>query len=274
MRPVSEPVPLPSFHAIGHRGAAGHAPENTLPGLEAARALGIEEVELDVQLSRDGVPVLFHDRSLDAKTRLQGPVAQHDAAALADADIGTWFDAHHPDAAHRYAGTGIPTLDAALERFGDAFHYHLEIKTTSPAAPHLVLEALERRHLRRRATITSFHLEALRLVRRLDQEIPICLLVKRVEELQAAAGGASGARPSALSLQKAQVDLAAEENFQMLAFPARDLTRELVNYAHARDLEIRAWGVRTPADLDRTLEAGADGATLDHPEWVAERRQG
>jgi glycerophosphoryl diester phosphodiesterase len=269
----SEPVPLPSFRAIGHRGAAGHAPENTLPALEAARELGVTEVEIDVQLSRDEVPVLFHDADLTRKTPLRGRVAEHDAEELEQADIGSWFDSMHPDASRRFAGTPLVSLDEVLERFGDTFHYHVEIKTDDPHAPLRVLEALEQHRLRRHATLTSFHLEQLQRARRLDPELPICLLVEDVDDLVAAARGDAGqAGLSASALQRRQVEVAAAENFQMVAFPARDLTRELVGEAHARGLEIRAWGVRSPADLDHALEAGADGATLDHPEWVLERQ--
>lgn len=273
-RVLSEPVPLPSFRVIGHRGAAGHAPENTLPSLEAARELGVGEVEVDVQLSRDEVPVLFHDGDLERKTTLEGRVADHDADELERAEVGSWFDSMHPEASRRFAGTTLASLDEMLERFGAAFHYHLEIKTEDPRAPLLVLETLERHRLRRHATLSSFHLEQLRRARRLDPELPICLLVEDVEDLVGAAHGDGGsARLSASALQQRQVERAAEENFQMVAFPARDLTRELVSQAHARDLEIRAWGVRSPADLDRAIEAGADGATLDHPEWVFERQR-
>jgi glycerophosphoryl diester phosphodiesterase len=271
--PESEIIPLPSFRVIGHRGAAGHAPENTLPSFEAAKRLGVEEVELDVQISRDGVPMLFHDGSLEGKTRLEGRVADHDAATLERAELGSWFASSHPEISERFDSATIVSLDQLLDRFGDSFHYHVELKTESRQAPRLVLEALERHQLRRRATISSFHAEPLGVVRRLDPEIPISLLVEDVDDLGRAAqveealAGLFGS-----GLQERRIQQAVNSNFQMVAFPARDLSRELVDYAHSRGLEIRAWGVRGPADLDHTLEVGADGATLDHPEWALARR--
>ena len=70
------------FHVIAHRGVSAEAPENTLPAFERALEIGVVEVELDAQLSRDGVPVLFHDGTLDAKTPLRGRVRDHAAEDL------------------------------------------------------------------------------------------------------------------------------------------------------------------------------------------------
>jgi glycerophosphoryl diester phosphodiesterase len=271
---AGEPIPLPSFRVIGHRGAAGHAPENTLPSFEVAKRLGVEEVQLDVQISRDGVPVLFHDGSLADKTRLEGRVAEHDAATLGRAELGSWFASSHPAISERFDEATLTSLDQVLDRFGDTFHYHIELTTESRQAPRLVLETLERHRLRRRATISSFHAESLGVVRRLDPEIPITLLVEDVDDLGRAAqveealAGLFGS-----GLQQRRIQQAVNSNFQTVAFPARDLTRELVEHAHGRDLQIRAWGVHTPQDLDRAIESGADGATLDRPEWALDRRR-
>ena len=94
-------------NVLGHRGAAGHAPENTLPSLLKAHELGISWVEFDVKLSRDGVPVLFHDDTLDRNTDGRGPIADQDLQALRTYDAGAWFNA-------AFAGTPLPTLDEGL----------------------------------------------------------------------------------------------------------------------------------------------------------------
>jgi glycerophosphoryl diester phosphodiesterase len=241
------------LRVIGHRGAAGHAPENTLAGVAAALELGVDEVELDVQRSRDGVLVLFHDATLDAKTDLSGRVDEYDAATLVRADIGRWFDREHPQVAARFSGTGLNTLEDVFQRFGGRLVYHLEIKSEAPQVPGLLLEALGSFGLSERAVITSFHLAQLRAVRELDAEVPLCLLVRR--------GGGPGGLLAAFERADA-------EGFQMVGVAASDLTREMVRAAHGRGLEIRAWGVRDDADIERVLEVGADGLTVDWPERV------
>jgi len=92
---------------IGHRGAAGLAPENTLAALRAAARAGAAMVEFDVRLSADGRPVLFHDDDLDRTTNGTGPVAAQTRAVLAMLDAGSWFGP-------AFAGEPVPTLEQAL----------------------------------------------------------------------------------------------------------------------------------------------------------------
>lgn len=93
---------------IGHRGAARHAPENTLPGLRMAARLGCAMVEVDVRLSRDGVPFLLHDETLERTTDGTGEAKDRDWADLQTLDAGAWFDA-------AFAGTRLPSLEQALQ---------------------------------------------------------------------------------------------------------------------------------------------------------------
>ncbi len=250
------PLPVP-FRVIAHRGASAYAPENTLPAFERALEVGAAEVELDVQLSRDDVLVLFHDRTLDRKTNLSGRVRDHTADALRGADIGSWFDDQHPAVEERFAGTGLATLDDLFERFGDRLHYHVEIKSSEEALPRLLLERIAAFGLGERVIVTSFRNDALRRVRALDERVPICrLLEKRV------------GRPDASLLSRRDIDDAVRERFDRVGVHLEDLNRDLVRYAHGRGLEIRAWGIGDPQDVERIVAAGANGMTVDWPDVV------
>ncbi len=88
---------------IGHRGAAGHAPENTLVSIQKAFELGVRWVEVDVKLSSDGVPVLMHDDRLERTTNGTGPAGEASLADLERLDAGRWFGAE-------FAGEHVPTL--------------------------------------------------------------------------------------------------------------------------------------------------------------------
>lgn len=88
---------------IGHRGAAGHAPENTLAGFRKAFALGADGVECDIHLSRDGRIVVIHDATLERTTNGQGRVGERTLAELQALDAGAWYGA-------AFAGERIPTL--------------------------------------------------------------------------------------------------------------------------------------------------------------------
>ena len=94
---------------LGHRGAAGHAPENTLAGFQTAARLGVRWVEFDVHLSADQIPVLLHDDSLDRTTNGEGPVDGHTAASLNTLDAGAWFS-------EAFAGEPLPTLQQTIQQ--------------------------------------------------------------------------------------------------------------------------------------------------------------
>ena len=94
---------------VAHRGASAECPENTVAAFERAVADGCDAIELDVQLSRDGIPVVFHDWTLAKAGRRGRRVSQLDAAELERLDVGSWF-------ARSFRGEGVPTLAGVLER--------------------------------------------------------------------------------------------------------------------------------------------------------------
>jgi glycerophosphoryl diester phosphodiesterase len=102
---IPQPPPLPRI--IGHRGAKGLAPENTLAGFEKAAALGVRWVEFDVRLTADNQIILMHDDDLDRTTNGKGPVAQTTLEEIRKLDAGRWFSAD-------YTGETVPTLDEAM----------------------------------------------------------------------------------------------------------------------------------------------------------------
>ena len=107
---------------IGHRGAKAYAPENTLASIHTAADLGVEWVEVDVKLTRDGVAVLFHDEELERCTGAPGLVADIDFQDLRELDAGSWFG-------ESFTGEKIPTLEEALDVILDRnLGVNLEIK--------------------------------------------------------------------------------------------------------------------------------------------------
>jgi glycerophosphoryl diester phosphodiesterase len=92
---------------IGHRGAAAHAPENTLAGFRMAKSLGCAWVEFDTRLTADGAPVICHDDRLDRTAGTRGRISKLPLAAIRQLDAGSWFGTS-------FTGEHIPTLDEAL----------------------------------------------------------------------------------------------------------------------------------------------------------------
>ena len=120
LHPPPAAVVLP--RVIGHRGAAAVAPENTIASLRKAADLGATWVEFDVMLTRDGVPVLFHDDSLKRTTGRDAVMAEVAYAELRRLDAGSWF-------APAFAGERVPTLEAALHTLLElGLHANVELK--------------------------------------------------------------------------------------------------------------------------------------------------
>lgn len=145
---------------IGHRGDRAHAPENTLESLRQAVGKGVDALEFDLHLSRDGVPVLMHDPTLERTTDGSGEVALRSVQELQARDAGARYTADGGRSfPWRGRGVRIPTLEAALAAIPD-LPLIIELKTTAVAGP--ALEVLRRTGNLGRVLIGSFIDAALR----------------------------------------------------------------------------------------------------------------
>lgn len=262
--PSSSPLPSDPFRVIAHRGASAYAPENTIPAYLKARELGVIDVELDVQLSRDDVVMLFHDSDLLEKTGTKGRVRDYDSVDLLQMDIGRWFDRTHPEVEERFANTKLNTLAALFETFGDQFYYHVELKAEDADLVRLCLEQIQAHGLEERVRFTSFLYEQVALARSIAPGIPADLLVR--DPLRLRREARVGRWAPALPLQMDAVDRATAAGFAQVGFAAEELSRELVTYAIERGLQIRAFGIRSDADMRRAIDLGASGMTTNWPD--------
>ena len=156
----------------GHRGAAAEAPENTVSGFEMAARAGVDYIEFDVQLSTDGVAVVFHDDELDRTTDGHGPVGAQTAAGLARLDAGAWFH-------RRFAGERIPTLAQTLAwiEAHPGVGATIEAKGLATGAP--VARSIATSPARDRLSVCSFDAAELRAAESVDAGIPRLLIVDR-----------------------------------------------------------------------------------------------
>src|SRR5512139_141616 len=114
-----------SYLRIAHRGAAGTRPELTRPAFERALELGVDMIELDAQLTRDGQLVVLHDRALGRTVAGAGPVRERTLAELQALDAGRWFDP-------RWAGATVPSLAEVLDWTAGRAELNVEIKSPEP----------------------------------------------------------------------------------------------------------------------------------------------
>src|SRR4051794_4541329 len=157
---------------VGHRGAAGLAPENTLPSFRRAVELGVRLLELDVRLTRDGVPVCMHDDRLDRTTAATGRVTDWDSDRLSQVPaMPGAFGGAFPDAR-------VPTLEAVLAGLPAGCRVLVEVKADPERAEELVhrtVETISRAGARDRCRLISFEQDLLRLAR--DAGLPLGVIV-------------------------------------------------------------------------------------------------
>ncbi|MFP4638781.1 MAG: glycerophosphodiester phosphodiesterase [Spirochaetaceae bacterium] len=157
---------------FAHRGYSARAPENTMPAFREAAEAGVPGIELDVRLSRDGVPVVIHDPDLLRLAGSDATIAELTVAELAEADVGSWLS-------REFAGTGIPTLAEVFDTFGERFYYDIEIKHRSGDPNpliHAVLHCVAERSLEGCVLVSSFHPKVVALVRGATRAFPVALI--------------------------------------------------------------------------------------------------
>lgn len=232
---------------IGHRGASGSAPANTLAAFEAALHAGADGIELDVHLSADGVPVVIHDFVVDHTTDGTGRVADLPLAALRELDAGSWFDPC-------FAGERIPTLDEVVAAVGQRLLLNVEIKSLTRHNQQLaaaVVESVIHHGLAERVLISSFNPYALRDVHRQAPHLPLGLLYDGLPASWLARARAWSMRE--LTLQAVH--------------PHHSLIRRgAVRRAHRRGRRMVAWTVDDAGRMRTLVGRGVDGIITNHPD--------
>ena len=244
-----------SAHSIGpicfgHRGARGHAPENTVVAFELAFDLGAEGIECDAQLSSDGQVVIIHDATVNRTTNGRGLVSAHSIAALRA------LEARWPG----YAPQRIPTLDETLalvrRRHG---LLNLELKAESDADAIAVAEAVAPTlnalatddSLRPRLILSSFNLPAVARMRELAPWARTAALY----------GGRAWTRATML-------DTARDLGVTAIHPHPRILSEETVRAAHDAGLRVNVWTANRLATIHQLIAWQVDGVFSDYPERV------
>jgi glycerophosphoryl diester phosphodiesterase len=254
-------VPTPTV--IGHRGASGERPENTLPAFERAVAQGAAILETDVHRTRDGALVLIHDDLLERTTDGRGRVADHTLAELRALDAGARFS---PDGGgsfpFRGRGVHIPTLEEIFDAFPDR-RLNVEIKEHDAA----LIEGVA-------AAVRKAGREESVLLAAAEDPIMHDLRAHLARSGVRTAVGASAG--DVLGFVRAALDGVPPPPGPMAlqvppGFGGRDLvTPRFVEHAHAHGLVVHVWTVNEPAEMHRLLDLGVDGIMSDFPGRLAE----
>lgn len=227
---------MSGFFIWAHRGASSEAPENTLAAFRAAEASGADGIELDVHLSRDGVPVVLHDDTVERTTDGRGEVRRLTVRQLKELDAGSWFGP-------AFAGEPIPTLEEVLAWAEDRLRLNVEIK--SEEAGRTVLD-LVGAFPAARLLISSFDHRLLARLRAADSALPLGFLCDSLFWRSAVRRAAAGAA----------------ESFH----PRRNLlSRPLVAACRRAGLAVFPWTVDRPEEIRLCRRLGVDGIFTNAP---------
>jgi glycerophosphoryl diester phosphodiesterase len=226
---------------VGHRGAMGYCPENTMASFQRALELGADWIELDVHLSRDGHLIVIHDEALDRTTDGHGLVRDHTLAELKQLDAGS--------------GERIPTLEEVLVWARERNTVvDIEIKNAPiyyKGIEEAVVSALHRQEMFEQVIVISFDHSAVARVKSLDARVATGVLYA----CRPTDGGVALARA-------AQAD-AVLPHWSYV-------TAEDVAQAHSADLSVAPWATSDPNVLRELVQKGVDAIGTNHPDVLRE----
>jgi len=229
---------MKSFICYAHRGASEYCPENTFMSFYRGMEMGANGIETDVQKTKDGILVLFHDDTLTRVTEAKGSVADYSYLELLELDVkkGELSDK-------------IPTFEDFLSHFAHrdiTFAIELKVRGIEKETAELIYKY----GIEKKCVVTSFIFDCIKEMKKTAPELPVGFLTSRtddgvIEELHG---------------------IGAEE-----ICPRGDtLSDELVKKWHGVGLNVRAWGISDTEIMKKVYNAGADGMTVNFPDKLLE----
>lgn len=240
------------FVVIAHRGASAYAPENTMIAFQKALDMNAELIELDVMLSKDGVPVLFHDQTLDRKTNGSGEVRDYTFEELRQLDAGSWFS-------EEFGGEKIPSLEEVLEWAEGKIALNIEIKTEawsedlSQSIEPKVVQLVRDSGMGEYIIFSSFDYRILLRLKELAPELRTAMLYEATQ-----------------SGEKDPLTLVTELNADAFNCSATQLTPEWLEMLKEAGVPVLVYTVNDPDVMKQFIEAGVSGIFSDYPDKLFE----
>ncbi len=244
---------------IAHRGASGHAPEHSVAAFDIAIEMGADYLEFDVQLTADGVPIVFHDlvstRTLRGIER-HGVISEMAFEQLRHADAGSWFNEDAASSSPDYERQSILTLSDVLARYRHLARFAIELKSRDDSKSGIewkVLRTLaDHRLIGNSGRVVLMSLSAVSPARlhSLAPGIDLIQLFYDHENAAEILGRLHHVRRYA----------------RRIGPHYSQVTEELVRAAHGDGMGVWTWAVNEVDEMKRLLAAGVDGIVTDFPD--------
>lgn len=227
-----------------HRGSAFKAPENTLSAITQAIEDGADYIEVDVQITADGVPVLWHDPDMSRIFGVRERVSDTQFADIRDLDAGTWFD---PQFEHERIATLADAIAAVRGRAG--LFIDLKPDRNTPHLAAAVVDLLHQNDFVDGTIVAAADWSTLQQVKQLEPGLTTTLLAQFV------------------------VGPLWEDNYDALGLRMNRATPAAVARAHRSGNELHVWTVNQPADMSRFIDMGVDNIITDRPDVLSDLLQ-
>ena len=223
---------------IGHRGAAGHEVENTIPSIDKAISFGVDAVEVDVFLCKSGELVVFHDKNLSRLTNSNAFIESLTLDSIKKIEV---FNNHK-----------IPTLNEVIKFINNRIHLNIELKGINTAKPtYKLLKSIfsNKKQLIEKISISSFNWNELEIIYDLDKDIQTAVLVEE--------------RSVEMAINQAK-----KINAKAINIDFKLLNKKIVKKIKSENLIINAWTVNEINQIERIINLGVDGIITDFPDRV------
>jgi glycerophosphoryl diester phosphodiesterase len=242
--------PLAAPLLIGHRGASGYCPENTFASFDKALEWNVDYIEIDIQVSKDGKIVVFHDSTVDRTTNGHGAVKDYTYEELKKLDAGSWFS---PE----FTGEKIPLLEEVLEHVWPKAGLIIEIKYPEkyPGIEQKLVELLAKRNITEQIMIQSFQVQSVKTFHKLAPSLPVGVLLRH--------------RSNGISEKKLH-DFSA---FASFINPKHTMMNQTVRKRiHRHGMKAFTWTVNDRSKIQSLLNIQLDGIATDFPDLLAKRK--
>ncbi|MBP3952254.1 glycerophosphodiester phosphodiesterase [Bacillus suaedae] len=257
------PVPDEKLINVAHRGASGHAPEHTMVAYELGREMKADYIEVDLQMTKDGVLIAMHDTTVNRTTNGAGAVSNMTLAEIKQLDAGSWFNSRYPEKANEdYIGLQVPTLEEIFEEYGRSTRYYIETKSPVlyPGMEEELLRLIDEYNLTganarsSKVIIQSFYPDSLKHIHEMNDHIPLVQLLNQpklgvdaVGELEKIKEYAIGVGPSFARINE-----------------------DYVQQVRAEGLQIHPYTINTREQMELALTWGVNGVFTNFPDLFNE----
>lgn len=240
------------FVIIAHRGASAYYPENTMAAFREAVDMKAEMIELDVLMSKDGVPIVFHDARLNDHTNGKGKVGAFTLKELKKLDAGSWKDP-------KFAGESIPTLEEVLQFASGTIALNIEIKTEAVTdelrggVEEKSLALVKKYDMEDHVLFSSFDYRAIKHLKELNPAIPVAILNERRQ-----------------SRKRLPSELLRDYNADAFNCSARELNKNRLADIREHGIPVFVYTINKRIQMRRLLDLGVTGVFSDKPDVLRE----